>query len=109
MKKLIFFIVLFEASFIVDVYAQKKVVAIMPFLCSSAENKSSAAALQSVAIQVFSAKSNITLVDRSADESVLKELDNQIREQSISSKSLVEQGKLSGSQEIIVGALNSIS
>ena len=81
----------------------------MPFLSSVPENQQSASALQSIALQVFNGKSNITVVDRSADAMVLKELDNQIREQSMSSKVLVEQGKLSGSQEIIVGILNSIS
>lgn len=92
-----------------NAHSQKKVVAVMPFLSSTPENKQSAAALQSIALQVFNAKSNIKVVDRSADESVLKELDNQIREQSMSSKVLVPQGQLSGSQEIIIGILNSVS
>jgi hypothetical protein len=109
MKKILLFVIFLFAFGSINTFAQaKKVVAIMPFLSATPENKGSAAALQSVAMQVFSRKNNITLVDRSADQSVLKELDNQIREQSISSKTLVEQGKLTGSEEIIVGMLNSI-
>ena len=87
---------------------EKKVVAIMPFLSTVPENRNYAGQLQSIALQTFVSKSYVTFVDRSTDAMVIKELDNQIREQSISSKVLVEQGKLTGSTEIIVGSLLSV-
>lgn len=87
----------------------KKVVAIMPFLSSHADNRPHAAQLQSIVSQVFTSRPYVQFVDRSTDAIVLKELENQTREQSISSETLVEQGKLTGSQEIIIGNLASIS
>jgi hypothetical protein len=108
-KNLLAFVLLLAFGFNNAFSQTKKVVAVMPFLSALPQNKATAAALQSEAIQIFSQHANITLIDRTADPLVLKELDNQIREQSIASSTLVEQGKLSGSKEIIVGILNSVS
>lgn len=80
----------------------------MPFLSSLPANRPYAAQLQSISMQVFISKSHIEFIDRSTDALVLKELENQTREQSISSATLVEQGKLSGAQEIIVGTLTTL-
>jgi hypothetical protein len=109
MKKVLLFITIVLLSIPAFSQVEKKVVAIMPFLSSSAENRNYAAQLQSIALQTFNSNSNATFIDRSADAAVLKELDNQIREQSISSKVLVEQVKLSGSNELIVGSLAGVS
>ena len=75
---------------------------------SSPANRARAVQLQEIAIQCLRAKSNINLIDRSADSLLLQELDNQIREQSMASNIHVEQGKVSGAQDIIVGILTSV-
>jgi hypothetical protein len=108
MKKAFFVVTMLVPSLIIYSQVEKKVVAIMPFLSASSQNRTYAAQLQSIALQTFVSNANVTFIDRSADGFVLKELDNQIREQSISSKVLVEQGKLSGSNELIVGTLTGV-
>lgn len=109
MKKVTLFVITLFTSITIYSQVDKKVVAIMPFISSSPEYRNYAAQLQSIALQTFNSNSNATFIDRSADAAVVKELDNQIREQSISSKVLVEQGKLSGSNELIVGSLAGVS
>lgn len=77
----------------------------MPFAASMPQDKGTAAQVQEMVVRLLSSRSDIELVDRSKDTMVLKELNNQMREVSVSAKVLADQGKLSGAKEIIVGTL----
>jgi hypothetical protein len=106
MKKITFLLSLF---FVIGVAAQnsKMTVGVMAFQSSSAQYKARAAQLQEIVMEALSSKSNIEALDRSKDDLLNKELDAQIDERYIASKQLVEQGKKSGAQHLVVGTLTS--
>lgn len=87
----------------------KPVLAVMPFVTTDVKHKPIALRIQEQAIQVLLSKTGIKVVDRTKDAAVIKELDNQIREYSIQSKTLAKQGVLAGAQQVLVGTLTGVS
>lgn len=105
-----FQILLFLLISTFSLHAQEKTnVAIMPFVPAIAEYKSRASQLQGMVVEILSKKSDIHLIDRSNDTLLMKELDNQIREQSMAAPGLVEQGKVLGAQNMVVGTLSNVN
>lgn len=88
---------------------EKHAVALMPFVASSEEYKSTAIQVQDLVLQQLAEKPNVEVIDRSKDKIVISELDNQIRAVSVAAKNLADQGKLRGAKRIIVGQITKVS
>jgi hypothetical protein len=108
MKQFFITIITCLISGIIFSQAPKTSVAIMPFVYSMPDYKNRASQIQEIVIELLSKKSSINLIDRSKDTLLLRELDFQIREQSIASKDLVRQGKVLGAQNMIIGTVSNI-
>lgn len=80
----------------------------MPFTALDEEFRSTARQIQETVVKYLRQKDNVTLVDRSKDSLVIKELFNQMRDVSVAAKNLADQGKLSGAREIITGTLTKV-
>ena len=89
--------------------SEKTSIAIFPFVASLPENRGRASQIQQIVSEILRQKSNIELIDRSNDSLLVKELDFQIREQSVAAKGLVQQGKILGAQQIIVGTVSNVT
>ncbi len=93
------------------IFAQspKTSVAIFPFKSALPENRGRASQIQQFVVEILRKKSDIDLIDRSNDSALMKELDYQIREQSMASNNLVQQGKVLGANQMIIGTLSNIN
>lgn len=103
-----FFTIIIIALMPYLVTAQKKAVAIMPFVYAKAEDKATALQLQEFVVSIIAKRNNIQLIDRSKDSLLMRELKNQIRSVSVNAKKLAEQGKVLGAEEMIVGSLTKV-
>lgn len=105
---------LFTASLLLlclnqSLQAQSKTpLAIFSFVASQPENKSRAAQIQQLVVELLNRKSDVELLDRTNDNLIIKELDMQIREQSMASSGLVQQGKLLGAKQMLVGTVTNV-
>jgi hypothetical protein len=89
--------------------SEKVPVAVFPFTCTQADLRVRATQIHEMVVEVMRERSNIDLIDRAKDSFLTKELDYQIREQSMAAPGLVAQGKLSGAKQLIVGTLTNIA
>lgn len=87
----------------------KTSIAIFPFVSASPQHKARASQIQQLVVEVLRKKSNIELIDRSNDSLLVRELDIQIREQSVAADGLVRQGKILGAKQMIVGTLSNLT
>lgn len=94
-----------------DAHAQtdKTTIAVFAFKPALPEYQKWAAHMHHVVMEVLEKKPGFVLLDRSMDSLLIRELDIQIREQSVASKVLVEQGKLLGATHILVGTITGVS
>ncbi|MGB8191748.1 MAG: hypothetical protein WCF67_07515 [Chitinophagaceae bacterium] len=87
----------------------KTPIAIFPFVSALPEHRVRASQIQQLVVEILRRKSNIELIDRSNDSLMVKELDLQIREQSVAANGLVQQGKLLGAKQMIVGTVSNVT
>ena len=107
MKLAMSLILILSAGFL-HAQDEKIPVAMFPFVSLSPEYKGRASQIQEMVLEMLQAKSNIEVIDRSKDSLLMKELDNQIREQSVAAQGLVQQGKVLGAKNMIVGTVSNI-
>lgn len=105
----ILLILLLMSNKILFAQDQKTSVAIMPFVYASPDYRNRASQLQEIIIGILSTKSDINLLDRSKDTLLIRELTDQTRETSMLSPTLVQQGKVLGAQNMIIGTLSNVS
>jgi len=84
--------------------AEKISIAVLPFINSSGNSNNYASVVQELITKEFIKGSRFNILDRSKFQRVLDELKIQKSEEFLNSK-IVEQGKLSGAQYIVTGAL----
>ena len=84
-------------------------IAVFPFASVQPDYRTRAAEIHEMVVETLRERSNIELIDRAKDSFLLRELDYQVREQSMAAPGLVAQGKLSGAQQIIIGTVTDIA
>src|SRR6186713_468449 len=109
MKYALLLIAFSSAGLLLCAQTAKTAVAIFPFVASMPEYKGRASQIQEMVIETLRSKGNIELIDRSKDSLLVKELDLQIREQSMAANGLVQQGKVLGATNMIIGTVSNVS
>ncbi|HWK07710.1 MAG TPA: hypothetical protein VNS58_28960 [Puia sp.] len=108
MKHTLLLLVFAAAGLLSHAQHTRTPVAIFPFVASLPEYRARTSQIQEMVIETIRSSPNIELIDRSNDSLLMRELDNQIREQSVAAKGLVEQGKVAGAKEMIVGTVSNV-
>lgn len=87
---------------------EKYIVGLMPFINASSSGPNKTEELQNIVSSVLaSRKSSITMVDRTKDNMIKKELETQKHESFINGF-MVEQGKQLGAQHMLIGSITNI-
>ena len=108
MRKLSLFLIVMYTGLRAFSQDQNIPIAVMPFVSVLPEDKPRASQIQEMVVEILRNKSGIDIIDRSKDTLLVKELDLQIREQSMDANGLVQQGKISGATQMIVGTVSNV-
>jgi len=108
MKSILITTIILLQAMAMQAQTTKISIAVLPFTAADVQDMPRAVQIQGAVIEILKAKSNLDFVDRSNDSLLLKELDNQTREQSMDAKGLVQQGKLQGASQMIAGTVANV-
>jgi hypothetical protein len=108
MKKLLLTIALLYIGFSAFCQEEKTTIAIFPFTSSLPANRPFAIQVQEMVLEILKTKASIQVIDRSKDSLLLKELNAQMREESVSANGLVAQGKIAGAKQLIAGTVTNV-
>jgi len=108
MRYILVLVLIALACPVLQAQTDKTAIAVFPFGATQVD-RGRAMQIHDMVIEVLRAKSNIELIDRSTDSLLVKELDLQIREQSMAAGGLVQQGKVIGAKNMITGAVTNLT